>query len=179
MSQRKRFFPLPDYAISEQAVSVTIYGKVINEKYVKLLKEDDNLSLAHIIALDKVQKHQSISNDLVKLLKSKKLIDGRKGNYFLSETTSATVGEMAEYIQNKAFNRKYYVDLTYELIKKQNAVGTTKREIDSLLLPKLSKVLNDSQKHNYVRNMLHQMVVDEKIISNKRKYYLKDKLDNN
>ncbi len=172
--QRKRLFPLPDYTITEKEVSVTIYGKVINEKYVKLLKEDENLTLAHIIALDKVQKQQPIDEKMAKLLKSKKLIDGRKGNYFLSETASAQVGEMVEFVQNKAFNKKYYIDLTYELIKKQNAKGTTRSEIDSLIIPKLSKVLKDDQKRNFVRNMLHQMVVDEMIISKGRRYYLKD-----
>ncbi|MBQ6668113.1 MAG: putative DNA binding domain-containing protein [Bacteroidales bacterium] len=172
--QRKRLFPLPDYTITEKEVSVTIYGKVINEKYVKLLKEDENLTLAHIIALDKVQKQQPIDAEMAKLLKSRKLIDGRKGNYFLSETASAQVGEMVEYVQNKAFNKKYYIDLSYELIKKQNAKGTTRSEIDSLIIPKLSKILNDDQKRNFVRNMLHQMVVDEMIISKRRRYYLKD-----
>lgn len=171
--QRKRLFPLPDYTITEKEVSVTIYGKVINEKYVKLLKEDENLTLAHIIALDKVQKQQPIDAKMAKLLKSKKLIDGRKGNYFLSETASAQVGEMVEYVQNKAFNKKYYIDLSYELIKKQNAKGTTRKEIDSLIIPKLSKILNDDQKRNFVRNMLHQMVVEEMIVSKERRYYLK------
>lgn len=172
--QRKRLFPLPDYTITEKEVSVTIYGKVINEKYVKLLKEDENLTLAHIIALDKVQKQQPIDDKMAKLLKSRKLIDGRKGGYFLSETASAQVGEMVEYVQNKAFNKKYYIDLSYELIKKQNAKGTIRSEIDSLIIPKLSKILNDDQKRNFVRNMLHQMVVDEMIISKGRRYYLKD-----
>lgn len=171
--QRKRLFPLPDYTITEKEVSVTIYGKVINEKYVKLLKEDENLTLAHIIALDKVQKQQPIDAKMAKLLKSKKLIDGRKGNYFLSETASAQVGEMVEYVQNKAFNKKYYIDLSYELIKKQNAKGITRKEIDSLIIPKLSKILNDDQKRNFVRNMLHQMVVEEMIVSKERRYYLK------
>ena len=171
--QRKRLFPLPDYTITEKEVSVTIYGKVINEKYVKLLKEDENLTLAHIIALDKVQKQQPIDAKMAKLLKSKKLIDGRKGNYFLSETASAQVGEMVEYVQNKAFNKKYYIDLSYDLIKKQNAKGTTRKEIDSLIIPKLSKILNDDQKRNFVRNMLHQMVVEEMIVSKERRYYLK------
>lgn len=171
--QRKRLFPLPDYTITEKEVSVTIYGKVINEKYVKLLKEDENLTLAHIIALDKVQKQQPIDATMAKLLKSKKLIDGRKGNYFLSETASEQVGEMVEYVQNKAFNKKYYIDLSYELIKKQNANGTIRKEIDSLIIPKLSKILNDDQKRNFVRNMLHQMVVEDLIVSKERRYYLK------
>lgn len=173
VNQRKRFFPMPDYTITENEVSVTIYGKVINEKYVRLLKQDPNLTLSHIIALDKVQKQLPITDAEAKLLKSRKLIDGRKGKYFLSEVVASETGDMAEYVQNKAFNRKYYTDLAYELIKKQNSKGTSRREIESLLLPKLSKVLNDEQKQNYVRNLLHQMVVNKKIISENRRYYLK------
>ena len=173
VSQRKRYFPMPDYRITDKDVSVTIYGKVINEEYVKLLKSDSQLTLSHIIALDKVQKHQPITDDMAKQLKTRKLIDGRKGNYFLSEKVASVTNEMAEYVQNKAFNKKYYVDLTLELIKKQNTKGTTKREIDALLLPKLSNVLSESQKQNYIRNMLHQMVVNQKIVSEKRRYYLK------
>ena len=173
VNQRKRFFPMPDYTITENEVSVTIYGKVINEKYVRLLKHDPNLTLSHIIALDKVQKQLPITDTEAKLLKSRKLIDGRKGKYFLSEVVASETGDMAEYVQNKAFNRKYYTDLAYELIKKQNSKGTSRREIESLLLPKLSKVLNDEQKQNYVRNLLHQMVVNKKIISENRRYYLK------
>ena len=173
VNRRKRFFPMPDYTITENEVSVTIYGKVINEKYVRLLKQDPNLTLSHIIALDKVQKQLPITDTEAKLLKSRKLIDGRKGKYFLSEVVASETGDMAEYVQNKAFNRKYYTDLAYELIKKQNSKGTFRREIESLLLPKLSKILNDEQKQNYIRNLLHQMVVNKKIISENRRYYLK------
>lgn len=175
VNQRKRFFPMPDYAITENEVCVTIYGKVINDKYVKLLKEDGNLSLVHIMALDKVQKHQPIDDKTAIILKSMHLIDGRKGKYFLSEHVASETGDMVEFVQNKAFNRKYYIDLVYELIKKQNAKGTTRREIDSLIIPKLSQVLNDDQKRNFVRNMLYQMGVEGMIVSKERRYYVKTK----
>ena len=146
---------------------------MINEKYVKLLKQDANLTLSHIIALDRVQKQLPITDTEARELKLRKLVDGRKGKYFLSETVASKTDEMAEYVQNKAFNKKYYTDLAYELIKKQNAKGTTKHEIELLLLPKLSKVLNEEQKQNYIRNLLYQMVVNQKIVSEKRRYYLK------
>ena len=80
---------------------------------------------------------------------------------------------MAEYVKNKAFNKKYYTDLTYELIKKQNKKGTTKEDVTALLYTKLSDVQTPEQKDNYIRNLLHQMVVEQKIESIKRKYYSK------
>lgn len=80
--------------------------------------------------------------------------------------------EMADYVQNKAFNKKYYSDLVYELIKKQNLRGTKRKEINSLLITKLSKTMTEEQKDNYIRNLLHQMVLDKRIISEHKKYYL-------
>ena len=40
--QRNRFFPMPDYDIDNEhrTVGVTIYGKMIDEKYTNLLKSN-------------------------------------------------------------------------------------------------------------------------------------------
>jgi ATP-dependent DNA helicase RecG len=175
ISQRKRFFPLPDYNISENAIDVTIYGKIINPNYVRLLKSNLDISLLDIIALDKIQKKLPIPLEVANRLKRRGLITGRKNNYYLSDTVALAVDEMAEYVQNKAFNKKYYIDFSYELIKKQNSKGTTRKEINSLLITKLSKTMTEKQKDNYIRNMLHQMVIENKIVSIKKKYYLKSK----
>ena len=173
VNQKKRFFPLPDYTIEENEVSVKIYGKVINENYVKLLKNDSNISLPLIIAIDKVQKNMPITDDMAKLLKKKKLIDGRKGNYFLSETIASSINGMADFVKNKAFDKKYYIDLTLQLIQKNNKKGgTSKKEIVSLLHSKLSNVLSEEQKQNYIRNLLHFMVEQKKIYSDNRRYYI-------
>jgi len=51
-----------------------------------------------------------------------------------SETAANRV--MADYVQNKTFNKKYYSDLVYELIKKTELIGTKRKEINSLLITK-------------------------------------------
>ena len=171
INQRKRYFPLPDYKITENEVLVKIYGKVINPCYVKLLQNNSDITLMEIIALDHIQKGYSISDDMAKMLRQKKLIEGRKNNLFLSDTVAMATAEMAQYIQNKAFNKKYYKDLTIELLKKKKN-GVSKNEIKELLWNKLSNTLTDSQKSNYIRNMLHEMVKEDIIVSIARLYFL-------
>ena len=173
INQRKGYFPLPDYKISENGVSVKIYGKVINPNYVKLLKNNTDTTLMEIIALDHLQKGYLISNNMAKLLRQKKLIEGRKTNLFLSDTVAMATAEMAQYIQNKAFDKKYYKDLTVELLKKKK-LGASKNEIKELLWNKLSNTLTGTQKTIYIKNLLFQMVKDGLIISKKRKYFLVD-----
>ena len=45
--QKKRYFPMPDYQIDQakKEVTVKIYGKLIDEKYYRLLKANQDLSL--------------------------------------------------------------------------------------------------------------------------------------
>ena len=84
-SQRKRYFPLPDYTKSTRdSVVLEIYGHTIDENYSKLLIEQKDLSLTEVILLDKVQKHLLISDQAFKLLKTKGVIEGRKTNYYIS-----------------------------------------------------------------------------------------------
>ena len=173
INQKNRFFPLPDYDISPREIKVKIYGKVINPIYVKLLQKHSEISLDDVIQLDKIQKGLAVDEIVAKDLKRRGLIEGRKGNYYLSNSVSSETDKMAEYVKNKAFDKKYYTDLTYELIKKQNKKGTTKEDVTALLYTKLSDVQTPEQKDNYIRNLLHQMVVEQKIESIKRKYYSK------
>jgi len=60
--QRKRFFPLPDFDLSDpQRVAVRITGKVLDENYTRMLMSKTDLDLQDVIALDKVQKRLRLS----------------------------------------------------------------------------------------------------------------------
>ena len=82
--QKNKFFPLPDYDLSNNKVKVQIIGKVVDEKYAKKLAQFDDLSLQDIILLDKVAKHKPLLDSEIKNLKKKKLIEGRKPNFYIS-----------------------------------------------------------------------------------------------
>ena len=166
-SQRKRYFPLPDYTKSTRDnVVLEIYGHTIDENYSKLLIEKkDDLSLTEVILLDKVQKNLAINDDAAKLLKNKKLIEGRKPNYYISASIAELTGQKAGYIRNRGFKDDHYKKLILEYLDKYGSAS--KDDIDKLILDILPEVLDKKQKENKVRNLLYTMHKKDKSIINK------------
>ncbi|MDD4568481.1 MAG: putative DNA binding domain-containing protein, partial [Methanoculleus chikugoensis] len=79
--QRDRNFPMPDYDLDEEGVvRVTIPGRVIDERYTRMLIERKDLTLVDVIALDKVQKGYPITLEERTVLRKKKLVEGRHPN---------------------------------------------------------------------------------------------------
>lgn len=102
--QKKRFFPMPDYDIDRDrcSVAVTIYGKMIDEKYTKLLKSDagNKLNLRECIMLDAVQKGRTLPADGYKHLKDKGLIVGSKKNYHISEEVAKITNQLGKFVHD-------------------------------------------------------------------------------
>ncbi len=153
--QRERMFPLPDYDLSNGKVKVTITGKVLDLEYARLLARNQDLTLEEIIMLDKVQKKQLLTASEEKLLKSKRLIEGRRPNYFLSASIAKITGNMGEYIKNRSFDDRYFKDLIIEFIRKND--HATKEDIDRLLLDKLPAVLDERKRKNKIRNLIYSL----------------------
>jgi predicted HTH transcriptional regulator len=168
LSQKKRFFPLPDYLLTEtQKVVLQIYGHSIDENYSKLLIERKDLPLSSVFLLDRVQKNLSISKDAAALLRKEKLIEGRYPNYFVSASVAEVTGDKASYIKNKAFDKTYYKDLIIKFIKRYKKAS--REDIDALLMGKLSDALNDKQKRTKIRNLLYEMSKKDQSIFNNSK----------
>lgn len=162
--QRQRFFPLPEYEITQNRVMVTIVGKVIDLDFARLLARMPNLSLEDIIALDKVQKKKPLKEYEEKHLREKGLVEGRKPTFFISRKVAQATGHKADYTKNKAFDKVYYLDL---IIKAINEHGYMERkEIDELLWKKLPDVLNDIQKKHKITNLISELRKNNKIINN-------------
>lgn len=82
--QKEKYFPLPDYDLTEKnRVKVTLYGKIIDENYSKLLFEKANLNIDQVILLDKVQKKYPITKVQSDYLRKDKLIEGRYPNIYI------------------------------------------------------------------------------------------------
>ena len=164
--QKQRFFPLPEYNLSENKVKVTITGKVINEEFAKILINNPEITLEDIILLDKVQKQVQLSVDELKYLRGKKFIEGRRNGIFLSHDLVKKTGNkelLAEYVKNKSFDNDYYKKLILEYIAK--SVKVKRSEIDNLVIPKLSEVLSEKQKKDKIRNFLFALGKEGKIVS--------------
>jgi len=83
--QKDKYFPLPEYQLSDNKVSLTINWKILDLNYArKLALSKNNLSLDDIILLDKIQKKKELLDDEIKYLKKKKFIEWRKPNFHIS-----------------------------------------------------------------------------------------------
>jgi len=105
--QRKRFFPLPTYDLSEENRTVVkIYGKILDENYTRLLMNKPDLPLETVLSLDRVQKKIMISESEYQHLEKLKLVDGTYPNIYV-------VSYNAElYRQNGGTPLKVYISST-------------------------------------------------------------------
>lgn len=162
--QRERFFPMPDYDFTERKVKTTLIGKVLDADFARTLARNPELNLEEIIMLDKVQKHKELSDEEIKHLKEKGLIEGRKPNFHFSLGIAEKADQKAEYIKNRGFKDAHYKDLILEFIDKYGSAS--KEDIDKLILDILPSVLDEDQKENKVRNLVYAMSKRDRTIIN-------------
>jgi ATP-dependent DNA helicase RecG len=164
--QRQRFFPMPEYDFSDGKCKVTITGKILNEDFARILIKNPGLLLEDILLLDKVQKQKAVSDDEYTYLKKQRFVEGRKNNLFLSYKVIEPINNeelKAEYMANKSFDDAHFKDMIIAYLTK---FGKTKRSaIDNLIIPKLSAVLNETQKKYKVGNMLSALRNERRIKS--------------
>lgn len=166
VTQRKRLFPLPDYIIdsASQRVEVRLYGRVLDAQFSRLLKLNADLNLADVMLLDAVQKHRPITEDAIKQLRQKGLIEGRKPNLFLSAKVASATEDKATYTRHRAMDKAYYKELVLRHL--ENFGEASREDIDRLLRDKLSSALTEEQKSNQIRNLLHEMSNKDQTIDN-------------
>ncbi|TAF78110.1 MAG: transcriptional regulator [Bacteroidetes bacterium] len=162
LAQRNRFFPLPDYLLSEpQKVILQIYGHAIDENYSKILIERKDLTLSQVVLLDRVQKKLAITDVAATSLKKEKLIEGRKPNYFVAASVAAITDDKASYIKNKAFDDEYYKKMIESFLEKFK--HGNRKDFERLIIPKLSDILSDIQKKNKIKNILQSMKNENRV----------------
>ncbi len=162
--QRKRFFPLPDYDLSESnRVKVRIFGKVIDENYTRMLMSQTDLDLFDVIALDKVQKKIPLTEEEFQSLKAQKLVEGRRPNIYVSAHIAAVTGARAAYIRNRGFDKKHYKYLVVSFLE-QYSQGKRK-DFEDLLIKTMPDVFSEEQKRHQVQNLLQEMKRDGVIIT--------------
>jgi len=153
--QRQKFFPLPEYDFSNQKVNVKITGKIIDLKYAQKLAEIPDLSLEEIIYLDKVSKHKALTDNEIKVLKKRNLLEGRKPNFHISSSVASLTNEKEDYIKLRGFKDEHYKKMILEYLGKYKSA--TKADIDKLIYDFLPAVLTEEQRRNKIRNLLYAM----------------------
>ncbi|CDZ51197.1 RNA-binding domain-containing protein [Neorhizobium galegae] len=151
--QRQRFFPLPDYDLSElNVVRLTIHGRVVDAAYSQLLMQQTGLPLADVLALDRVQKHLPITDDAIRHLRQKHLIEGRKPNFFISASVANATSQKAHYIKMRSFDDYHYEEMIVGYLREFGQAS--RKELDELLRAKLSEALDETQKTHKIGNLL-------------------------
>lgn len=153
--QRDKFFPLPEYDLSDHKVKVTITGKVLDSNYARKLAEDKTLSLFETMILDKVQKNKKLTNEEYKLLKSKNLIEGKRNNYFISSTVAEITNQKPDYMKLRGINDDYCKKIIIDYIKKFKTAK--KADLEEILLEKFGNSMTDIQKKNKIKNILQSL----------------------
>jgi len=154
--QRERSFPMPDYDLSEpKRVKVRIIGKILDERYTRMLMTRTDLDLMAVIALDKVQKGKRITDEEFKSLKKKKLIEGRRSNLLVSAKIAVATDTKVDYIKRRGIDKEYSKKLIMDYLTQFREA--TREEISQLLIDKLSDSLSEDQKESHIKNMLQEM----------------------
>lgn len=163
--QRDKFFPMPDYDLSKgNQVSVTIYGKILDEKYTNLLYANHDLDLETVFFLDQVQKRATIAKEDADRLREQGLIEGRYPNVYVSYKIAEAIGDKATYIKNRGLEDEVCIQLIMSALK--HGPAKKKDLYDSLqnALPGLTP----EKKSKKLANLLQKMRIDG-LIDNKGK----------
>lgn len=174
--QKKRYFPMPDYNIDNEGkeIGVTIYGKIIDPAYTDLLKSGVELNLQECILLDHVQKNGGVnlSDDEITYLKSKKLIEGRRGKYIISLKVAKLTHQIGTYTHMKGLAAKKLFPLIIEVAETADKDGFTRQDAYNAIAHLLPSANSKSQNLRVVSYLLSQLAGSKKIKPIGKKWFL-------
>lgn len=158
--QRERFFPMPDFLISDapEAVTVRLYGREIDAAFTTALFQSNDLDLSEVVGLDLVQKRKPVVPALAKLLRAKGLIEGRGTKLWISSRVARLTGQEVSYTLERGLDLQHYKALVLGLLK----FGPQRREkLNQLLLDKLPSSIAPDKRNTYVKNLLREMAIKD------------------
>ncbi|WP_207302752.1 ATP-binding protein [Olsenella sp. Marseille-P4559] len=159
--QRGRMLPLPTYDLSESdRVSVTIYGRVLNEAYTQLLASGPEMDLETVFMLDLVQKGSPITREQARILRSRGLVEGRYPRLTLSSKVAGIIGTHEEYVRQKGLDTSICKELVVKLLRTRPC---TRAEIVSTISHALPEDMGDEQRKKHVSYLLQELRKEHRI----------------
>ena len=173
--QWRRHFPMPDYEIDilNKEVGVKIYGNSINEKYTKLLKENNSLTLEDCILLDAVQKGHRISEENVLTLLGRGLLEGDTSEYRISLDVAKKTSQLSEYTRNKGLDKAKIQHMILQYLQNAGSIGAKRDAIFDYLKEVLPQNKTQEQQERMVGNILSEMKANDMIVPEGRTWHLK------
>ena len=156
--QKARCFPLPSYDLDVvNRVSVTVFGKVLDKNYTRLLHSKGDLDLKTVFLLDQVQKRKTISKEDYKSLKKSGLVEGRYPALYVSYKIAEAVGDKAGYVRNKGLEEKILKELIVAAL--QNG-PLKKADIYQAVRHAFPEVLSEKKQYKKLSNLLQKMKIE-------------------
>lgn len=163
--QKERHFPMPDYEINENVpeVNVKIYGRLIDEKYVELLKRDNTLSLKECIWLDAIQKRRPVTDEALRILRSKRLVEGHKPNYIISQSVAQKTHQLPEYTKQKGLDKTKLTNMIQQFIENADGAGVMLNDIYEYMKDTLPSTKSPESKKKMLSYLLRLLKLEGKI----------------
>lgn len=96
-----------------------------------------------------------MSSEAIRYLRKKKLIEGRKPNFYISKSIAEALGKEADYVNMKGLDDEYYCDLIKKALSTHHTLK--RNDFNKLLIGKLPNSLNEDQKIKKVSNLLSKL----------------------
>ena len=159
--QRGRMLPLPTYDLSEPSrVSVTVYGRVLDEAYTRLLASKPDMDLETVFMLDLVQKGNPITREQAKTLRGRGLVEGRYPKLTLSSRVAGIIGTHEEYVRQKGLDASICKELIVKLLRTRSC---TRAEIVSAISHALPEDMSGEQRKKHVSYLLQELRKERRI----------------
>lgn len=157
--QMERRFPMPDYEIDNEKkeVAVRIYGNAINERYTKLLKDNDNLTLHDCISLDAIQKGHRIDDEIAQDLLKRGLIEGEAPNYTISLGVAKASRQLPQYTKAKGLDKARLKQMVLQLLQNAGKDGARREIVYDYLKDLLPSNKSQEQQLRYLGRLLVEM----------------------
>ncbi|ROS97252.1 AAA family ATPase [Muribaculaceae bacterium Isolate-083 (Janvier)] len=157
--QMERRFPMPDYEIDNEKkeVAVRIYGNAINERYTKLLKDNDNLTLHDCISLDAIQKGHRIDEEIAQDLMKRGLIEGEAPNYTISLGVAKASKQLPGYTRVRGLERDKLKQMILQYIQNAGSDGAKRDAILEYLQGTLPSRNTYEQNETLIYHLLSEL----------------------
>ena len=157
--QMERRFPMPDYEIDNEKkeVAVRIYGNAINERYTKLLKDNETLTLHDCISLDAIQKGHRIDEEIAQDLMKRGLIEGEAPNYTISLGVAKASKQLPSYTRVRGLERDKLKQMILQYIQNAGSDGAKRDAILEYLQGTLPSRNTYEQNETLIYHLLSEL----------------------
>ena len=157
--QMERRFPMPDYEIDNEKkeVAVRIYGNAINERYTKLLKDNNTLTLQDCISLDAIQKGHRIDEEIAQDLMKRGLIEGEAPNYTISLGVAKASKQLPSYTRVRGLERDKLKQMILQYIQNAGSDGAKRDAILEYLQGTLPSRNTYEQNETLIYHLLSEL----------------------